>query len=76
MNSLKVILSSALLLAAINVPALSQEYLNGYVCSLQVHKLTSQINWLTDLEQAKATAKEQGKMVLWVHLVGKIDGAT
>jgi hypothetical protein len=43
---------------------------------LQVHKLTSEINWLTDIEQAKALAKEQGKLVLWVHLVGKIDGAT
>ena len=76
MNRSKAFLSSVLLLAATSTPAFSQEYLNGYVCSLQVHKLTSEINWLTDLEQAKALAKEQGKLVLWVHLVGKIDGAT
>ena len=34
------------------------------------------INWYTSLEQAEAEAKKQGKLVLWLHMLGTMDGAT
>ena len=40
-------------------------------------KLTSKnINWLTSLEDAKTLAKQQGRLVFWVHMLGNIDGYT
>lgn len=40
-------------------------------------KLTSKnINWLTSLEDAKALAKQQGRLIFWVHMLGNIDGYT
>jgi hypothetical protein len=50
--------------------------LTGEVCSERVHALTADMSWCTDLHKAEAQAKAENKLVLWVHMVGKIDGAT
>jgi hypothetical protein len=34
------------------------------------------INWYTSLDQARAEAKKEGKLVFWLHMLGTIDGAT
>ncbi len=56
--------------------AMAEKVLEGAVCSENVHKLTTDIDWYKNLHKAEAAAKEQGKLIVWVHMVGKIDGAT
>lgn len=48
----------------------------GSVCSTRVNTLTNQIDWYTDLKKAEKDAQEQNKLVFWMHMLGKIDGAT
>jgi hypothetical protein len=54
----------------------AQKVLDGEVCSTRVHELTSDINWYKNLRMAENEARAEGKLVLWIHMVGKIDGAT
>jgi hypothetical protein len=37
-------------------------------------KVLAEVHWHTDLSHALATAKEEGKPVLWIQLVGNLDG--
>jgi hypothetical protein len=48
----------------------------GSVCSTRVNTLTNQIDWQTNLKDAENLAREQNKLVFWMHMLGKIDGAT
>lgn len=52
----------------------------GYVLAddaeQRVKQLTGHIFWYDDLEQAKAEAKYNHKMVLWLQMLGRLDGAT
>lgn len=48
----------------------------GDVAKENVQKVTSEIHWNSNLNSALAQAKRQHKMVLWVHLVGNLSGAT
>jgi hypothetical protein len=57
-------------------PASAEKILQGQVCEVNVHKLTTEIDWNKSLHKAENLASEQGKLILWVHMVGKIDGAT
>jgi hypothetical protein len=57
-------------------PAFAEKVLAGSVCSERVHELTSEINWYKSLDKVEQAAQEQGKLILWVHMLGKIDGAT
>jgi len=57
-------------------PARAEKVLQGEVCSANVHKLTTDIDWYKNLHKAEDAAKKDGKMIFWVHMVGKIDGAT
>lgn len=59
--------------AGANAP---QTVYSGHVSARQIEKLTTEVNWFKDLKKAEAAAQEQGKLILWVHMVGKIDGAT
>lgn len=73
-------LASTLALAAClpitSTAARAEKVLEGQVCSQRVHELTSDIHWYDDLKDAEKTAQEQNKLIVWVHMVGKIDGAT
>jgi hypothetical protein len=42
----------------------------------QAYVTNKGINWYTSLEDAKAEAKKEGKLVFWLHMLGTIDGAT
>ncbi len=79
MSKLKGLLAISLLLTTLSsaaLPAHAEKVLEGAVCSVNVHKLTSGIDWYTDLKKAEQTAAEQNKLVFWMHMLGKIDGAT
>ena len=63
--------------ASLSIPAANAEkVLEGQVCSARVHTLTSEIDWYKNLNKAEEAAQQQGKLVFWVHMLGKIDGAT
>jgi hypothetical protein len=49
---------------------------SGQVCSENVGRLTAEVGWAKDLEKAQQDAAAQGKLILWVHMVGKLDGFT
>jgi hypothetical protein len=68
-----VLLSS---ITALGSQARAEKVYEGAVCSTRVHELTSGIDWYTDLKKAEKTAQEQNKLVFWMHMLGKIDGAT
>jgi hypothetical protein len=80
MHKLNATLASTLLIASTllyaGVPAFAEKVLEGTVCSSRVHELTSDIHWYDNLKEAEKTAAEQNKLIVWVHMVGKIDGAT
>jgi hypothetical protein len=59
-----------------SAPAGAEVVLQGAVCSERVHELTSNINWYNDLAAAEAQARQDGKLIFWMHMLGKIDGAT
>ena len=76
----KLTLSATIVLAAttglLSLPSYAEPVLQGTVCSERVHELTSDIHWYNDLKEAEAQAQQQGKLVFWMHMLGKIDGAT
>ena len=56
--------------------ARAEKALAGEVCTERVHQLTTDIEWNKSLTKAEEDAKREGKLVFWVHMLGKIDGAT
>jgi len=54
----------------------AQRVIPGYVAQQRVEKLTSEIQWHDRLPDALAEARREGKLVFWVQMLGKIDGAT
>lgn len=74
LSMLGVLLSLGVSLSA--PAAHAEKVLEGQVCSARVHALTSDIDWYKNLNKAEDAAKQQGKLVFWVHMLGKIDGAT
>lgn len=69
-----IIAAAAILTPA--TPVRAEKVLEGQVCSEKVHALTSEIEWYKSLHKAEDAARNQGKLVFWVHMLGKIDGAT
>ncbi len=57
-------------------PVSAEAVLQGEVCSIRVHQLTTGIKWYSNLQEAQDAAREQNKLVFWMHMLGKIDGAT
>jgi hypothetical protein len=64
------------LLVGLGQAAPAEKVLQGQVCEENVHKLTSEIEWYKNLHKAEKAAADENKLILWVHMVGKIDGAT
>jgi hypothetical protein len=50
--------------------------ISGQVAHDRINKLTSQIYWHNSLYQAEDIARREGKMVLWLHMLGDIKGDT
>jgi len=57
-------------------PALADQHamLAGDEANTQAKILTKGINWQTSLTQAKKQAQSDGRLILWVHMLGNIDG--
>jgi len=41
-----------------------------------VATLTGKIAWKTSLDDAKALARKEGRMIFWWHVLGDLDGTT
>jgi hypothetical protein len=49
---------------------------DGKAVQKDVATLTSTIAWKTSLEEAKALAQKEGRMIFWWHVLGDLDGST
>lgn len=54
----------------------AEKVLNGAVCAQRVNELTNSINWYSSLDDAKQKAKREKKLILWVNMLGKLEGDT
>lgn len=70
------ILLAALIALSINAPAQAEKVLNGSISAQRVAKLTSEISWLESVDDAKKQAKKGKKLILWVNMLGKLEGDT
>lgn len=73
------ILLSFLMLALCSGAAVSAKgppMLNGSESQQRVSKLSAEINWYRSLPQALEESRRTGKPVVWIHMLGQIDGAT
>ncbi len=57
-------------------PALLPAVLPGSTAQTQSKMVCSKINWLTSLNAAKEQAKKEHKLIVWIHMLGNIDGFT
>lgn len=65
-------------LMALFVPAQSRQpaYLGGQTAHDRITAMASELHWNQSLGQVEQSAREQGKMVFWVHMLGSMTGAT
>ncbi len=61
---------------AASAPAQNRNLLPGHVAKENITKVNSEIHWNRSLNEALAEARASHKMVLWLHMIGKMDGAT
>lgn len=54
--------------------AQSEPYLNAEDASFNTKNVNTRINWLTSLDQAKQSAHQNHKPILWIHMLGNMDG--
>lgn len=77
---ISIALISTVLLGATSLCAASQAaemaFMPGSAAQTQAKMVCSRINWLTSLEEAKQTAKKEHKLIVWIHMLGNIDGFT
>lgn len=81
MGSYRAILASVMLLicgAASSFTPVQSEHalISGSQASTSVHCLTRAMRWHTNLEEAQAAARSNGRLIVWIHMLGTIDGAT
>ncbi|HNB22456.1 MAG TPA: hypothetical protein PKZ32_08570 [Candidatus Melainabacteria bacterium] len=67
-------------LAALALFAVPQAFaipiIKGDEASYRVRELATGINWHTNLPTALQESARTGKLLVWIHILGKIDGAT
>ena len=56
--------------------SLAGSIISGEEAGRQVHLLSHEIKWHTSLDEAKKVAREQNRLIFWVHMLGHIDGKT
>ena len=57
-------------------PVQAEKVLSGTVSSERVARLVSEINWQQSIDEAKKLAKQENKLILWVNMLGKLEGDT
>lgn len=63
-------------LAASGITAASADVLQADDARRQSSVTARSIQWETSLDAAEAKAKQNGKPILWVHMLGNVDGYT
>lgn len=58
------------------VSAVSAEVIQGDEARKQSSVTARSIKWETSLDAAEAKAKQNNKPIMWVHMLGNIDGYT
>ena len=58
--------------AALAIPG----FVEGREARNNIDSLTRQVFWFNNLRDAEDSARQKDKPLLWVHMLGKIDGAT
>lgn len=53
-----------------------EELVPGYVAKNKIQQVATGIEWNTDLKSAEEKAKSANKMILWINMIGKMEGAT
>jgi hypothetical protein len=48
----------------------------GTEARTNVDRLTSDVHWFSNLRDAEDSGRQKDKPILWMHMLGKIDGAT
>jgi hypothetical protein len=69
---LAVLMGCSALPSQAGVPAV----LTGQLSQEKVADLTTRVHWDTDLNSALREAQREKKMVLWIHMLGSLSGAT
>jgi len=67
---------AALSLVTLCAPSSSGAGVDGVQQRQKVNELTKQLTWFDNMPQALACARQRGKPLVWIHMLGKIDGAT
>lgn len=68
-----------LLVASLSVAGVSAQHtmvVPSDVASKSAYVTNKGINWYQSLDQARAEARREGKLVFWLHMLGSINGAT
>ncbi len=73
---LAVSLATGIVSSGMNSPLQASPVYSGQICSENVGRLTNEITWSRDLDKLQEEAAAQDKLILWVHMVGKLDGFT
>jgi hypothetical protein len=68
--------STVLLSASPAAFAGNGDFVPSTEASRNAHVVTTGVHWYTTLEDAQTAAKKQGKLVLWIHMLGTMEGAT
>lgn len=66
----------ALFPPALAAPGMAENVLSGPDAATNNKQLVKSIDWLTSLEEARKRATREGKLILWLHMLGNIDGFT
>lgn len=61
---------------ALAAPGMAENVLSGPDAATNNKQLVKSIDWLTSLEEARKRATREGKLILWLHMLGNIDGFT
>jgi len=66
-----------LLIAALllQTPA-SAQMVKGVDARSNVDRLTSDVHWFSNLRDAEDSGRQKDRPILWMHILGKLDGAT
>jgi hypothetical protein len=70
------LLASILLASAISAQQVQKKAILPEVASASATKLNREINWHDSLESAAKQANKEGKLIFYMHMLGKIDGGT
>ena len=70
------VLLASLFTLSIAAPSSLGAGVNGVEQRAKVTELTRQITWFDNMNQALACARQRGKPLVWIHMLGKMEGAT